>query len=239
MCRLAAWQLHVARPGGSGVSRMARSDPLQSFRPAIARRTALQPRIRTAAWAVALACHYMQRVVMMTARALPRDELALLRIAAGSQVLGYLYNLRLRGRVFSYQSGFDYAAAAALAGPHAKPGITCHHAAILRAQAETAAAYDFLARPDRYKTSLSHAATPLYWLDVAPRFSAQGLLHRVKDMAQRVGTTRTASASWQRDLLFVVGQTRPETARPRSLQPTPSSEDNFSVAHSCLCSYSP
>ena len=130
----------------------------------------------------------------LIARALPRGELALLRIAAGSQVLGYLYNLRLRGRVFSYQSGFDYAAAATLAGPHAKPGITCHHAAILRAQAEAAAAYDFLAGPDRYKTSLSHAATPLYWLDVAPRFSAQGLLHCVKDMAQRVETLLTRFA---------------------------------------------
>jgi CelD/BcsL family acetyltransferase involved in cellulose biosynthesis len=120
----------------------------------------------------------------LVARALPRGEVGLLRITAGSQVLGYLYNLRLRDRVFSYQSGFDYTAVAAVAGPHAKPGITCHHAAILRAQAEAARAYDFLAGPDRYKTSLTRAATPLHWLDVAPRFSGQGLLHWLKDMAR-------------------------------------------------------
>ena len=111
----------------------------------------------------------------LIARALPRGELALLRFSAGQQVLGYLYNLRLRGRVFTYQSGFDYAGCAAAAGPHAKPGLTCHHAAILRAQAEGAVTYDFLAGPDRYKNSLTRAATPLYWLEAAPRYSGQSL----------------------------------------------------------------
>jgi CelD/BcsL family acetyltransferase involved in cellulose biosynthesis len=111
----------------------------------------------------------------LIARALPRDELVLLRVSAGGQILGYLYNFRLRGRVFTYQSGFDYAAAAELAGPHAKPGLTCHYTAILRAQAEGAVSYDFLAGPDRYKKSLTRAATPLYWLDAAPRFSGQSI----------------------------------------------------------------
>lgn len=111
----------------------------------------------------------------LIARALPRGELALLRFSAGECVLGYLYNIRLDGRVFTYQSGFDYVACAAGAGPHAKPGLTCHHAAILRAQAEGAVTYDFLAGPDRYKNSLTRAATPLYWLEAAPRYSWQSL----------------------------------------------------------------
>lgn len=116
-------------------------------------------------------------------RALPRDELALLRISAGGQVLGYLYNFRLRGRVFTYQSGFDYTGASELAGPHAKPGLTCHYAAILRAQADGAVSYDFLAGPARYKNSLTRAATPLYWLDAAPRFSGQSVALWVQRLA--------------------------------------------------------
>jgi len=111
----------------------------------------------------------------LIARALPRGELALLRFVAGEHVLGYLYNIRLGNRVFTYQSGFDYAGCAAAVGPHAKPGLTCHYAAIIRAQDEGAAVYDFLAGRDRYKINLTRAATRLYWLDAASRGSGQGI----------------------------------------------------------------
>jgi CelD/BcsL family acetyltransferase involved in cellulose biosynthesis len=111
----------------------------------------------------------------LLARALPRGEADLLRIAAGSRAIGYLYNFRHRGRVLAYQSGFDYAGA----GGHKKPGLTCHHAAIALARREGATAYDFLAGGDRYKTSLANAATHLVWLDIAPRLSARGLAYRV------------------------------------------------------------
>jgi CelD/BcsL family acetyltransferase involved in cellulose biosynthesis len=112
----------------------------------------------------------------LLARAMPRGEAELLRIAAGGRVIGYLYNVRHRGRVLAYQSGFDYAAA----GPHEKPGLTCHHAAIALAVREGAAAYDFLAGGDRYKTSFSNASNTLYWLDLAPRFSPRGVAYRVE-----------------------------------------------------------
>lgn len=118
----------------------------------------------------------------LLARALPRGEVELLRISAGSHVMGYLYNFHLGNRVLSYQSGFDYGLTRALAGPHAKPGLSGHHAAILRAQAAGAASYDFLAGPSRFKRSLARRENRLFWLDVAPRTSAQGLalgLHRV------------------------------------------------------------
>jgi CelD/BcsL family acetyltransferase involved in cellulose biosynthesis len=119
----------------------------------------------------------------LIARALPRGELQLLRFAAGGHVLGYLYNIRLRDWVFTYQSGFDYAGCAAAFGPHAKPGLTCHYAAIVRAQGEGAVAYDFLAGRDRYKSSLTRAATHLYWLEVAPRYSGQGLTLWLRGLA--------------------------------------------------------
>ena len=106
----------------------------------------------------------------LLARALPRGEAELLRISAGPADIGYLYNFRYRGRVLAYQSGLNYAAA----GPHGKPGLTCHHAAIQLARRDGMAAYDFLAGGDRYKISLSNAAVTLYWLDVARRWSLAG-----------------------------------------------------------------
>jgi len=112
----------------------------------------------------------------LLARALPRGEAELLRVAAGGTVIGYLYNFRHRGRVLAYQSGFDYAAA----GLHQKPGLTCHHAAITLARREGAVAYDFLAGGDRYKTSFANATTALFWLDVAPRWSPFGVVYRVR-----------------------------------------------------------
>jgi CelD/BcsL family acetyltransferase involved in cellulose biosynthesis len=112
----------------------------------------------------------------LLARALPRGEVDLLRIAAGGTAIGYLYNFRHRGRVLAYQSGFDYAAG----GPHQKPGLTCHRAAIEWSRREGATAYDFLAGGDRYKASFANATTDLFWLDLAPRISLRGLAYRAR-----------------------------------------------------------
>jgi len=121
----------------------------------------------------------------LLARALPRGEAELLRIAAAGKIVGYLYNFRHRGRVLAYQSGFDYAAA----GPHRKPGLTCHHAAIAQARREGVAAYDFLAGGDRYKTSFANAVTQLYWLDLAPRWSVWGMAYRLKEDKKEKSST--------------------------------------------------
>jgi CelD/BcsL family acetyltransferase involved in cellulose biosynthesis len=119
----------------------------------------------------------------LIARGLPRGEVDLLRIAAGAQVIGYLYNFIFRGRVLSYQSGFDYAAADA----HQKPGLTCHGAAIALYRAEGAASYDFLAGEDRYKTSLSNASAMLHWLEAAPRASLRGLAFAAQAQLRAAG----------------------------------------------------
>jgi CelD/BcsL family acetyltransferase involved in cellulose biosynthesis len=101
-------------------------------------------------------------------RALPRGEIELWRVDAGSAVIGYLYNFQFRGRVSAYQSGFDYA----LADHRAKPGLTCHHLAIEQGLAEGRDCYDFLAGDDRYKRSLSDGARPLHWLSIGPRLGS-------------------------------------------------------------------
>jgi CelD/BcsL family acetyltransferase involved in cellulose biosynthesis len=107
---------------------------------------------------------FMRHHRELVSRGLPRGEVDLLRLDAGVQVVGYLYNFVYRGRVSCYQSGFDYAAA----GPHQKPGLTCHAAAIERYRAEGAVAYDFLAGEARYKSSLSNARAMLHWLELSP-----------------------------------------------------------------------
>jgi len=111
----------------------------------------------------------------LLARALPRGELDLLHVSAGSRTVGYLYNFRHRGHVLTYQSGFDYAAA----GPHEKPGMTCHHMAIEACAAEGVEYYDFLAGEDRYKTSLANGVEPLHWLEISPRWSVGGVLNEL------------------------------------------------------------
>jgi len=113
----------------------------------------------------------------LLARGLPRNEVQLLRVAAASTVLGYLYNFHWRGRVYAYQGGFDYAGA----GAHQAPGLTCHHAAIEAAIAAGCTCYDFLAGEARYKTSLSNGVESLHWLAVN---SGHGL-HDLALMARR------------------------------------------------------
>ena len=103
----------------------------------------------------------------------------LLRVTAGSTVVGYLLNFNHAGQVSAYQSGFDYAAA----GPHQKPGLTCHYLAIEDYRAAGAVTYDFLAGPDRYKQSLANAERPLHWLSLAPRWHPYGIAARFRKLA--------------------------------------------------------
>lgn len=95
-------------------------------------------------------------------RGLDRGEIALLRLASSSGVVGLLYNFEWRGAVSAYQSGFDYPGA----GRHQKPGLTCHHAAIEDAAARGFTRYDFLAGADRYKRSLATSEAVLHWAEL-------------------------------------------------------------------------
>lgn len=115
----------------------------------------------------------------LVGRGVERGQVDLLRISAGGRPVGYLYNFRHQGRVLAYQSGFDYAGA----DPHQKPGLTCHHQAIEWYRAAGVVAYDFLAGPDRYKASLANAAGELRWIELLPRWSARGMLERLRARA--------------------------------------------------------
>lgn len=86
-------------------------------------------------------------------------EIELLRIAAGDQAIGYLYNFVHAGRVYAYQSGFRYEADAAI-----KPGLVSHYLAIERHIALGDAIYDFMAGAAQHKQSLSTHRAMMSWI---------------------------------------------------------------------------
>jgi len=126
----------------------------------------------------------------LLAEAMPRGEIDLLRLSAGATTVGILYNFRLGGRVSAYQSGFMPG------GGHARPGLSCHAAAIAQALAQGERVYDFLAGADRYKLSLARDSVPLFWAETVPRWSWRGMAARLRDhVASLRGSSRASSAS--------------------------------------------
>jgi CelD/BcsL family acetyltransferase involved in cellulose biosynthesis len=123
-------------------------------------------------------------------RALSSGALQLLRVTAGKVELGYLYNYVYRGRVYNYQSGFDYAGG----GLHERPGLVCHVLAIEHNLRKGHAVYDFMAGDSDYKRSLSTASQMLAWQVIQrPRLKLriEDALRRVRDRL----TGREASPS--------------------------------------------
>lgn len=114
--------------------------------------------------------------------AVPKREVTLLRISSGRTTIGVLYNISFRRRMCAYQGGFDYREDQG----QAKPGLTCHHAAIRYALAQGFDVYDFLAGGDRYKCSLSDHAHPQYWVEAGPVWSPRLLLRNVRASAKNL-----------------------------------------------------
>lgn len=96
---------------------------------------------------------------LLIERALPRDHIQLLRIWAGDQVLGVLYNFVLGGRVCYYQSGLRSGTQNRL-----KPGLVAHACAVEHCRRAGLLEYDFLAGQSRYKKSLATHSRRLVWL---------------------------------------------------------------------------
>jgi CelD/BcsL family acetyltransferase involved in cellulose biosynthesis len=84
----------------------------------------------------------------------------LLRVSAGGEDLGYLYNHVDRGRVYNYQSGFQYAAGE---GQHRRPGMVAHALAIEHNAALGHDTYDFLAGDSDFKRNFATAEEPMAW----------------------------------------------------------------------------
>jgi CelD/BcsL family acetyltransferase involved in cellulose biosynthesis len=83
-------------------------------------------------------------------------EIQLVRVAAGDQTIGCLYNLVRDRDIAFYQSGFAYER-----DNRMKPGLVCHAQAIRYCAAAGHRMYDFLAGDARYKRSLATDAAVL------------------------------------------------------------------------------
>jgi CelD/BcsL family acetyltransferase involved in cellulose biosynthesis len=91
-------------------------------------------------------------------RLLPERAVELLRVSAGDQTVGYIYNFLLDGKVYFYQSGFAYEA-----DPKIKPGLVTHYLAAQNYWERGFIEYDFMAGDARYKRSLAKSTRTLYW----------------------------------------------------------------------------
>lgn len=109
----------------------------------------------------------------------------LLRISSNEKVLGYLYNFRRNGVVYSYQSGF------ADGTPGLRPGYVCHALAIARYAQEGMTYYDFLTGSNRLKRSFGLETYELCWSQYRkPTF---GFV--IDDLLRRAGRLKRARAS--------------------------------------------
>lgn len=90
-------------------------------------------------------------------RSFDRGRVELLRVSAGDESVGYLYNFRQGGSVFAYQSGF------ADGDGRLRPGAVSHWLAIHHAAARGDQVYDFMAGDNRLKRSLATGHYTLWW----------------------------------------------------------------------------
>ena len=89
----------------------------------------------------------------------PRGTVEIVKVSAGSFVVGYVYNLIYRGHVYAYQSGFNYESDSRL-----KPGLVSHSLCIARHLDGGSAEYDFLAGEHRYKANLGQPGPEMIYL---------------------------------------------------------------------------
>jgi CelD/BcsL family acetyltransferase involved in cellulose biosynthesis len=87
---------------------------------------------------------------------IPDGSVKMLRITAGDDAIGYLYNFRRGNRIYAYQSGFD-------TRKNLRPGYVCHALAIAHSAERGAETYDFLAGYNRLKDSFADSRYVMSW----------------------------------------------------------------------------
>jgi CelD/BcsL family acetyltransferase involved in cellulose biosynthesis len=112
----------------------------------------------------------------LIATAYSSGAIELLKIEAGAQVLGYLYNFRHAGTVYAYQSGF------APLESHVRPGYVCHMLAIDSHARAGEACYDFMAGRNRLKESFADESYAM----VSHRFRRPDLGYRIENLARKL-----------------------------------------------------
>jgi CelD/BcsL family acetyltransferase involved in cellulose biosynthesis len=110
------------------------------------------------------------------------EAVDLLRVSAGEETIGVLYNFVAGDRVYNYQSGMRREDDNQFA-----PGFTAHWLAIGRYRAKGFAAYDLMAGEADYKRRLAREGETLTSLVIERR----GVLQRAKSLARSFRRART------------------------------------------------
>ena len=97
----------------------------------------------------------------LVGRGVSAGVVQLVRMRVGDRAVAYVYNFVHRGRVYNYQSGFDFEAGQGAAW---RPGMVCHARTIERNLADGQDVYDFMAGEDAYKKELGVSSGEMSWL---------------------------------------------------------------------------
>jgi CelD/BcsL family acetyltransferase involved in cellulose biosynthesis len=120
--------------------------------------------------------HFEQFHRALIEREFAAGGIQLLRIAAGPEAIGYLYNFRRGGIVYAYQSGFDDSQRGL------SPGVVSHALAAAHNARRGERLYDFLAGANRLKESFATMRYTLVWQTLRrPRLD-----HRLRAVARRL-----------------------------------------------------
>ena len=95
----------------------------------------------------------------LLAEGFPQGQVDVLRVAAGTEVVGYLHVFFYAGDAYLYQNGFRYEPDGRL-----KPGLASHVLALRHCHRLGLRRYRFLAGDSRYKRSLSTGSYDLSWV---------------------------------------------------------------------------
>ena len=105
-------------------------------------------------------------------------QVDIIKVYCGARVLGYLYNLLYRGRVYFYLSGLVSESDSKL-----KPGLCAHALSIQHYMDAGYHFYDFMGGQDRYKLSLGKAHEELFHISLQKpclKFKVESFLRDVK-----------------------------------------------------------
>lgn len=130
---------------------------------------------QSGAFASAFANHFHHTLIGI---GIPSGHVQLIKITAGGQTIGILYNLVQANKVCNYQAGLVYGD-----NPKLKPGLVCHTMAVEMNLAQGAHSYDFLMGDSQYKRSLSTRQENMHWLVInrpTVSFALEDLSRRTK-----------------------------------------------------------
>jgi len=117
----------------------------------------------------------------LISQAFEKGSIQLLRVAAGEQTIGILYNFVKNGKVYFFQSGFNYSD-----DKHLKPGLVTHVFAVRYCLNAGFTEYDFLAGDAQYKRSLARECRQLNWVVFARPRTKLFVIERLRAIKRRL-----------------------------------------------------